>query len=470
MSTPRRDRNWQARVVALTLLAAIAVPRMLFASGTNHARLIIYIEVPRAVEAATEIVLGGITLEGDAEVVALAPSRNTLASADLAGQQVLLVSAAVPPGLYSFLNLQLTGITGQVGVASVSPAPPPDGISIPVDLDLRAATARTVFIEWRPSGVDDKAEFHVPDLQVKSSKIPPYGSLALVTSRSSGTVMIIDRLSGRVVGAEWVDDDPRDLVYSRAEQMIYVALADQDAIGVLEALTLRLINVVPVQFGDEPSRLLLSADRTSLFVLSPGSRTLAAMSARSLQQQFRLPVGEGPKSLAQDPLTGYVYVACEDEGVVQVVDPGRGAIISSLTLVPAPQEVVIDEFTRALFVGGAIQRSVYQLNLDESDDGTGGSVNLCGSVFGLAYNPKTLRLFAGIPQCNSLAVVRPEAGIEFSSIQLPDAPGLMAFDQEFRQLLVVLPRLGAVAICNPNRGLMETLIDVGERPFAVLVP
>jgi DNA-binding beta-propeller fold protein YncE len=282
--------------------------------------------------------------------------------------------------------------------------------------------------------------------------------------------MIIDRLSGRVVGARWVDDDPRGIAYSGTEQMFYVALADQDAIGVLEALSLTPINVVPLQFGDEPSRLLISTDRALLFVLSPGSRTLTGMSLRSLQQQFRLPVDQGPMSLAQDPVSGYVYVACEDAGIVQVVDPRLGSVVASLAPAPAPQEVIVDPFTRALFVGGTVQRRVYQINLSEEDDIAGGEINLCGSALGLAYNPKTLRLYAGIPRCRNLAVVRPELGIEFASVPLPGEPGLMAFDQEFRQLFVVLPREGAVAIVNPNRGLVETVVDVGARPFAVVVP
>ena len=472
MLTRRRDRTWQDRAAVLVLLAAIAVPRVLSAAGADNGRILIYLEVPRVVEAATEVILEGITLarEDGTGVTRLEPRRASLASSDLAGQQTLIVSAEIPPGVYTTLNLQISSIRGQVGVASVTPAPPPDGVPVAVDFELRPAEAETVFLEWRPAGIDGEAEFHTPDIRQKPVTLPPLGSLALATSRGSGTVMLIDRAAGRVVGARWVDDDPRGIAYSEVEQMFYVAFAGQDAIGAIEALSLRLMNVVPLQFGDAPSRLLVSHDRLLLFVLSPGSRTLTAMSVRSLQQQFRIPVGEGPRSLAQDPVSGRVYVACEDEGVVQVIDPGLGSVVTSLTLAPAPQEVVIDPFTRSLFVGGAVQRRVYQLNLSGEEVVTGGQIDVCGSVLGMAYNPKTLRLYAGIPRCQSLAVVRPEMGIEFASVPLPEDPGLMAFDKEFRQLFVVLPRAGAVAIVNPNSGLMETLVDVGERPFAVVVP
>lgn len=464
--TRRRDRNWQA----LILLAAIAVPRGVEASVEDSARLLVYIEAPRAVEATTTVTLEGLVLEGDESKVRLVPVRTRLISSDLAGHQQLLVNAEVPPGAWSALRLEIARIDGQVGVASVSPPPPPEGVPIALDIDIGAERTEVVFLEWRPAAVDDKAPWHAPDIRSRPVGLPPVESLALLTSGSAGSVIVVDRLSGRVVGARRVGDDPRDIVYSRVEQKFFVALAGEDAIGVIEAHSLGLINTLPLQFGDEPSRLHISADRTTLFVLNAGSRSVTAMSLASLQQLFRIPVGEGPRSIAQDPLTGFVYVACEDEGVVQVIDPRRGGVARTLTPAPAPREVIIDPLTRALFLGSSVQRRAYQVNLDEAQDLAGGEISVCAAILGMAHNRRTLKLYAGMPRCKSIAVVRPDTGIEFAPISLPAAPGLMAFDQEFRQLFVVLPRAGALAICNPNRGEVDTLVEVGERPFAVCVP
>jgi DNA-binding beta-propeller fold protein YncE len=459
---------WQISAFGLAILVTIALPGQSRASRAKNTRLLVYLEVPRAVEAATELSLGGLALHSLGKTLSLEPSRDVLVSTELAGRQILLVSASVPPGAYSSLHLRLEKVVGQVGVAPVTPLPPPDGVEINLDLELRPATCEVVFLEWRPAAIDDKVEFHAPDIRPRRVNVPPLGSLAFVTCRSAGAVMIIDRLSGRVVGARWVDDDPKGMAFARAEQALFVALSGQDGIGVLDGLSLRLINTVPLQFGDDPTRLLLSRDQSLLFVLSPGSRTLTVMSTWSLQQQFRIPVGEEPRSLVQDPVTGFVYVACEGEGTVQVIDSSKGTIINSLTLAPAPVEVAVDPQSRRLFVGGSVQRRVHYLDL--GSDGTSGDQNLCGPISGLVFNPRTQKLYAGIPGCKSLAVVRPESGLEFASVNLPSAPGLMSFDREFRQLLVVLPLDGSLAVCNPNRGLLEHLVQVGDQPFQVLIP
>ncbi len=67
-------------------------------------------------------------------------------------------------------------------------------------------------------------------------------------------------------------------------------------------------------------------------------------------------------------------------------------------------------------------------------------------------------------------MIRPDVGIEFGSINLPGSPGLIAFDQAYRQLWVVMPEQGALAVCNANMGQLETVIQVGSDPYQVLLP
>jgi len=437
------------------------------ALSISNPRLLIYLEVPGSA-ISTELFLEGLELVGGDGAVPLPLEWLKLVSRDLAGKQRLLASSEVPVGRYSSLHFTMTKIVGQIGVAEVHPGVPPGGVSVPVDLELQADRTTTVFLRWRPAPIDPEAEFHVPDLDTQSPVIPPLGSLAFATSGGCGSVMIINRLTSRVVGAIRVDDDPRGLAYSRNNQTLFVALADQDAIAVVDVMSLRLNKIVPLQFGDDPTRLLLSRDEATLFVVCPGSRSLTALSVWSQQQQFKLAVGETPRSVAQDPVTGYLYVACEDEGRLQIVDPVAGAITGSLTFVSAPVEVVIDEPTRLLFLGGSAQRSIRSFDL--AAETSGGDQNICGPVVGLAVNPRTRRLYASIPSCRNLAVIRPDVGIEFGSISLPGSPGLMSFDQEYRQLWVVLPEQGALAVCNVNRGQLESLIELDADPFEVLVP
>ena len=450
------------------LLALLALALAPAAHAVDPSRVLIYVELPATVEAATELGIGTITLVGPDGSVDLTSLVPDLVSLDLAGRQTLLVNAPLPAGDYSALRLGVDRILGRVGVAEVSPEPPPEGVLIPLELHAEPGETHVLFLDWQPRAVDPDAPNHIPVFSTLPSRLPPLGALAFVTSRDAGSVILVDRLAGRVVGAIRVDDDPRDLAYGRADQFLYVALAGQDAIGVVDVLSLKLIKTVPVQFGDDPSRLLLSVDGSQLFVLSATSRTLTALTTGTLQQEFRVPVGEGPRSMAQDPATREIYVACEGEGVIQVVDPREARIVRTLSLVSSPGELVIDPIDRRLFVGSTVVRRIQYLDLAE--DGRAGEQTLCGRVSSMIYQPRTRRLFAGTPGCGSISVLQPELDLEFSSIDVPDGAGLMAFDAEYRQLLVVLPESGGVALCNPNRGIVNTVVSVGGRPFGVLVP
>ena len=433
----------------------------------GQSRLLVFLEVPGSAFP-SELALEGLELRHPDHSVPLSLETGDLVAENLAGTQILLSNTQVPSGFYSSFHFAISKITSRVGVAEVEPVSPPDGLTLPLNLELTAGQTATIFLQWRPAAVDPEAEFHSPDFGILMPVVPPLGSLAFVSSAGTGSVVIINRVTSRVVGALGVGEDPRGLAYSRNNQTLYVALAGQDAIAVVDAISLRVNNVVPLRFGDDPTRLLLSRDESTLYVLAPGSRTLVSLSAWSMQEKFRVAVGEGPRSIAQDPHSGTLYVACEDEGRVQIVDPGSGAITSSLTLLPAPVEVVIDESSRLLFLGGSVQRLIRSFDLDS--DESGGDQNICGPVAGLAVNTRTRRLYASVPSCRNLAVIRPDVGIEFGSINLPGHPGLMAFDQAFRQLWVVMPDQGALAVCNPNRGELESVVQVGPDPYQVILP
>lgn len=427
----------------------------------------IYLEVPEAV-VSTELSIGDLELKSSERFLTISPKKDLLISEDLAGMQVLLASTTVPPGFYESVHFTFRKIVGQVGVAEVVPALPPNGLSIPLAREIGAGQTTTVFLRWRPAAVNPEAEYHLPQFEVFSPVTPPLGSLAFVSSGGCGSVVIVNRLTRKVVGALAVDEDPRGMAYSPNSQMLFVALAGQDAIASVDVMSLRINKIIPLQFGDDPTRLLLSPDESTLFVLSPGSRTLTGLSVWSLQQEFRLGVGDGPRSLAQDPDSGNIFVACEDEGRVQIVDPRLATITNSLTFVSAPVEVVIDEQSRLLFLGGTAQRQIRTFDLASEE--SGGDQNICGPIAGLAVNRRTRRLYASVPSCRNLAVIRPDVGIEFGSVDLPGRPGLMAFDRESRWLWVVLPDQGALAVCNVNRGQLESVIEVDADPYQVLVP
>jgi DNA-binding beta-propeller fold protein YncE len=450
----------------LILGAGVLVHTLSFAG--DDSRVFVFVEVPSTIAAVTTLEIASLELVGADRTIPLPPARRDLPAEELAGSQVLLAAHPVPAGHYTGLRLVLAAAESRVGVAPVTPRVDPGGQLVPLETSAGADRAAMVFLEWtpRPLGEDDLV--FEASLAAVHHPIPPTGSLAFVSCGETGSVMVVDRLRGRVVGALPLDADPRGMAFVPGDRTLFVALAGRDALAEVDGLSLQVRRVVPLSFGDEPDRLLLADDRATLFVLNRGSRTVLGLDTWSLQERFRAPVGEGPRGMAQDPVSRNLYVACEDEGRVLVLESGSGGQVTALGLGAAPREVAVDPRSNAIFVGDGSQRRIHVLDLGTGAVTTG--PNICGTVASLAFNPGSDRLFAAVPGCRSLAVLQPRLGLEFAALPVPGRPGLMVFDSDFRQLLVVFPDQGLLAVCNPNRGTVGAVVEVGGRPYAVAAP
>jgi YVTN family beta-propeller protein len=355
-----------------------------------------------------------------------------------------------------------------VGEALVEPPAQGGGYFVALDVHLVAGEATTINLVWRPGSVPTAGNPYQMNWQVAHFPKPPLGSLVFVTERETGSVMIIDRPGGRVVDAITVGENPGGMAYSAQRQKLYVAVSGADGLGVVDGMTLRLERLVPLNFGDEPDRLALSPDESVLYVLNEGSRSLAAIATRSMQEQFRTTVGDGPRSLAVDPRTGYIYVACEYEGEVQVFNPAGLTPLSSLLLTAAPVEVVIAETSRELFVASSSQNRIHGQNLDDGREL--GASSLCGPARFLIYNPRSAQLLAAMPSCAEIAVLRPANGLEFAPFSLLGTPGQMALDTGHRQLLIIFGQTATLGIYDANRGSLVNVVELGGRPHAVIAP
>jgi DNA-binding beta-propeller fold protein YncE len=169
-----------------------------------------------------------------------------------------------------------------------------------------------------------------------------------------------------------------------------------------------------------------------------------------------------------DPETGHVYVACAGEGQVQIIDAGGGGVVGALTPTAMPVSVTIDEFTRQVYVGSGSQRRIFGYDLREGADL--GSMGICGLAVDLVQNPRSRQILAAVPMCREVAVVRLDIGLEFAALTMPAAPDRLTFDADHRQLLVLFVRDGTLAVCHPDRGSVQSLVRVGDDPYAVVAP
>lgn len=426
----------------------------------------IYLETPTSFAASNELSLAELTIAAGNQATRLEPVLRRFSTTDLAGRQVLLASAELAPAFYDSITVILGSAVIQSGVATVKPRVPPGGQKLPVQIDLRAAEAVVVSLVWQPGSAPAAGTAYRADLQVAQHPVPQLGSLAFVTDQGSECVMVIDRLAGRVAAAVKVGRAPRGMAYDSRFQKLYVA--ESDGIAVIDAQTLRRERLVPLSFGDEPERLALSPDERTLYVLNPGSRSLAALATGSMQEKNRVSVGDGPRSLAVDPVGGDVYVACEYEGEVQAFSANDLRPLAGLQQVTSPLEVAFAPKSREMFVTSRTQNRLQGFDLAAGS--RPGSQSLCGVAGYLAYSLRSRQLLVSIPACREIAVLRPNDGFEFAPLSTTDRPGYLAFDPSYRQLLVLLPDTNSLAILESGRGAVACHLELSGRPYAVLAP
>jgi DNA-binding beta-propeller fold protein YncE/cytochrome c peroxidase len=80
--------------------------------------------------------------------------------------------------------------------------------------------------------------------------------------------------------------------------------------------------------------IVYDAGRKRVYAVNPDHNTVAALDAVALTRLWEKPVGKGPRSLALDP-SGRLWVACEDEAALSVLDGGDGHSLATVAMPPA---------------------------------------------------------------------------------------------------------------------------------------
>jgi YVTN family beta-propeller protein len=455
-------------VLSLLAQSLICAGRLGAADPPASAQLVVYVEVPRDVASQTTITVADVALLGESTVQSLEPLVEELSAHELAGRELRFVDQDVPAGFYEALAIGLDRVEGSIGKATIRPEVPPEALRLPLELWLSSGEATLVAIRWVPRAIDPDDPVHRPKLDVTIPDASPLGSLAFVTNEGSGNLSVVSLPSRRVVDVVRTGEGPRGIVYSRILQRLYVANSSSNSVDVIDGLSRRRIKTTITQFGDEPSRVALSPDESRLYVLNYGSAVLSILDAESLQEMSRTFVGQEPRGMVIDPTSGFVYVASRLAPAIRVFDPARPDREIWLPAEVSPSELAFDRSARRLHVAGANQRILSVVAVETQ--AVLERLNLCSEAVGLAYNPRSRRLYASLADCRELAALSPEAGLEIESVRLDDPPGLISFAPDYRELLVASPSTHELLFYNVNSLQLVGKAAVGGRPFMAVVP
>ncbi len=453
--------GWAIFVFAL-MFASV---RMAWASAPGTGLAAVYFESPAGHDHEVEMVVDTLEFCGAKDTLRLSLEFPAFKSKELSGRQVLLCEQPLPVGQYSSLGVCLKHIRAAPHAGQPLSAYPDQRVEIPLGIDVRPGSAFPIFLVWESGKDASDGKALRPSLTVQGARTVATGSLMFIANSGSHTVTCADRFGQRVVDVVAVGQNPRDLAYASRRQEVFTANSGSDNVSVIDAHTCRLQRSIALRVGDDPMRLAVSADQNRLYVLNAGSNSVSIIDLAGYRETRRVRLEAAPASFAVDEQNQVVYVASPESERLFGIDPASFAVATVQRFAGNLGEVVYTGGDRRLMVSLPAQRQV--AFVDIARNSVLANLRMCAPAQGFAWQPTLRVLFASLPECNSIAILKPENNLEIGSINLDRTPGKIALDPETKRLVVVFPNAGKIGFYNANSWENQGYLDTGKNPEAV---
>jgi len=459
----RAPVGWLFLVLALISAAAHAD-----FDPDDQTHLTVFGQIPARTSSRVELKIARFEIFTSGDTHTFSPLRTGLATPADAGRARLLLRAALAVGRIDSLRVVLDAARVEVGEASTDVDLSDVVVTMGLSLEALPGECIVLHLDFDPDGTPVDADPWQPVLEFGFSERPPLGQTLFVALEDGGTVAVLDRRSGTVAAEFGVGGRPTDLVYSALERRLFASVAARDELVVVDLGDIDRMRRLPLRFGDNPSRVLLTEDERDVLVLSSGHDALVVVSSQTFQETARIPLTPRPVAVATDERSAQVFVSSGSTRTVEVVDLARSSVVGSFVVRDMPGEMVYLAEARELLVASQDGRSIERL--DARSGASLESIEMCGPATGMELQRRSQRVFVAMDLCRELSVLRPRLDIEVARQSIPGAPGRLRLDPEERMLYVTIPAAGSLLVVNSNRVRETFVIDVGPRPVAVEIP
>jgi YVTN family beta-propeller protein len=409
--------------------------------------LYVYLQPPRAAVDVRPMTIDDVTAVG--RDGASVPLRVVLRDSDLRklSRQRLLAAAAVPAGDYTALVLR----TRPPG----TPREQATSTTVPVAFSVRRREAEVIAVV-PPPGVSA----YVPER-------PTVGRLGFVSNSGSDDVTVFDKHSRQVVDVMATGRRPAGMALDQRGRRLYVALAEEDAVEVLDVMAGHAADRVRLTPGDEPVALALTPDGRVLLCANRSSNSVSLIDPVSRFEQARVAVGGGPGAITLDRTGRRAFVVNTQSNSISVVDVGGRAVVRTIPTEPGPVQTALNRRGDRLFV--VHQASSYVIAINVNTLAPVGRFQVRDPMDAIEVDPGTE--FVYLASARDLRVGVHDA-LSFGPVDFIDTGAgvtAIAVDAEENALYLVTPATNGVVVADRVSKRVAAEIDTGHRPVWVSV-
>jgi YVTN family beta-propeller protein len=422
---------------------------------------------PQEAEKLRFILIDATAVQQDGTEVPLS-LRFTEFSAPNLTRQRLVASGILPPGKYRGLSFhaEKAMLLTDEGEASLLTSDQRVAAEFPfMVVPKKALTLHLNFLYQK--SISGGYRFS-PVFSVARPHQPVASLLGYVSNSGDNTITVFDKKSGQVMYLIATGREPRGVVFDRARNLAYAAIAGEDAVSVIDMTAGEPLRTIRLHTGSSPRDLALTPDGKLLLSVNPGTRTVSFIDPLSFLELGSTLVGHDPAAILLDRAGGNrAYVFNTTSNSISVIDvaarktsatvatetgPLRGAfnkkgdrlyVINEMT----PHLTVIDPASLQVVDQVFIQRPAGSVTVDTMT----GTVYFSGTQSGSVDMYEPFSLFA-TEFCSA------DGGVSYLTVD----------DQE-NSLFLLSPALKTVTNVNINTRNIVYTIDVGESSYQVTI-
>lgn len=390
-----------------------------------------------------------------------------LNGAALIGVQKLLASQYLAPGLYHGVSIKIKNayMLGEEGEAALHVAKDPIFVSHQFRVTRKGATALFLTLE-APRVLTDSVRF-APVFSLAASTRQLINLTGYVSNTDSNIISIFNKKTMRIVGVIASGKGPRGMVLDQRRRRIYVALAGDDAIAVIDALEGKIINRLSLNFGDEPTELALTPDGRTLVAVNQASNTVSLIDAISLFETTRIRVGERPTSAAINPSGSRVFITNSLSNTLSVVDLNRKALIATLPVESMPIRSRFDPSGDRLYV---INRNSTNLTVIDPTRLIVSEKIFAGTgAISIEVDRQTGLIYVGKRFGKEVSIIAPRSLMFIDTMETQGSATFLTIDNQENSLFAVFQDKKVLQKINLTRKQIVAEIEVGKGAYAVVV-
>jgi YVTN family beta-propeller protein len=283
---------------------------------------------------------------------------------DEVGRQRLLASGHLPAGQYA-------GFLVRTGRASLQGPEGPADLLVPdtatrIDFafTVQRGEASVVAVALRYAQSVEAGFRLTPSFAAFRPERPALGLMGFVANRDSDDVTVFDKKAAQVFDVVATGRGPSGLALDQRTRRLYVSLAGEDAVDVIDIQAGRVSDRIRLTPGDEPAAVALTPDGRTLLTANAASNTVSVVDPQSRFEVAKLPVGNGPRAIVLDRTGRRAFVFNTLSNTISVIDVAGRSVLRSIATDPAPVQGDLNRRGDRLYVVHEVVSYVTAINPD----------------------------------------------------------------------------------------------------------